>query len=106
MPKTLPMTKDSKTNRLNSLNFKLKRNTKISESLLIGTEVFYKYIHGEWNGEEVLSDMHSLDVQFSLNIKENYSLNIGVQNITDNKDIEHLRQIPGRTFYITNNFNF
>ena len=88
------------------LKIKLGRAVRLGGPLTLHIGVSYRYSHGERVKEKILPDLHRLDAQLSLKIGSRYLLSVGVQNLTDEKSVRHLRQLPGRTIYVLTNINF
>ena len=88
------------------LKLKAKRSIVRRESLVFGAGASYRFVHGEWGGEERFPDQHRLDGHLFFHWKKAYKVTVGVQNITDHKSISYLRQLPGRRVYVTNNLSF
>jgi outer membrane receptor for ferrienterochelin and colicins len=60
----------------------------------------------EWHGDEEQPGAYRLDAHLSLNLGEKYVFTVGIENITNERSIQYLNQLPGRMFYVTNNFSF
>jgi outer membrane receptor for ferrienterochelin and colicins len=78
----------------------------LGSSLALTPGVSYTYIHGELDGEEEQPDIYRLDGYISLSFGDRFTMTLGIDNITDKKDIQYLKQLPGRIIYVTNNFSF
>lgn len=88
------------------LKIRLERILVFGSSFALTPCISYRYIHGELSGKEEQPDIYSLDGNVSLIFGNRFVAILGVNNITDQKDIKYLRQLPGRMIYITNNFSF
>lgn len=78
----------------------------LGSSFALTPGVSYKYSRGELGGDGEQPDIYRLDFYVLLNLGDRFAITLGIDNITDQKDIQYLKQLPGRVIYITNNLNF
>jgi outer membrane receptor protein involved in Fe transport len=88
------------------LKISLSRAFVLGSSFALTPGVSYRYAHGELDGEDVQPDIYRLDAHISLSFGDRFTLTLGIDNITDQKDIQYLKQLPGRMIYVTNNLSF
>jgi outer membrane receptor protein involved in Fe transport len=88
------------------MKISLSRVLIFGSSFALTPGISYRYTHGELDGEDVQPDIYRLDAHISLSFGDRFTLTLGIDNITDQKDIQYLKQLPGRMIYVTNNLSF
>jgi outer membrane receptor protein involved in Fe transport len=88
------------------LKLSLKRLVVFGDFFVLNPGLSYRYICGEWYRDEEQPGLYRLDAHLSLNLGEKYVFTVGIENITNERSIQYLNQLPGRMFYVTNNFSF
>jgi outer membrane receptor protein involved in Fe transport len=90
----------------NILKISLKKIFIFGSSFAFTPGVSYRYTDGELDGEQEQPGIYRLDGYVSLSFGDRFTMTLGIDNITDQKDIQYLKQLPGRMIYVSNNLSF